>query len=349
MMKVYKKTISVFLAFVLVFSGLPVQFMNFDGNPQAHAEVDLASVNLEYEGFSNTGDLQLNGDSLIVDNVIQFESKESPGESVFTKDKITLGENLSFSTAFSFRNISPSSPSGEKKGGFTFTLQPGANTAIAADFHDESIQPSISIAFVTDYFSPIPTAKVGEPLLLASLSGFDIAQEPPIRCEISTRTYINGDYDNGYKGYIDSYYVDSETSEYYNVWIGYDGVAKELRIITLDLNSNYTHQSYGLDLPAEFEPDVYVGFMGSIGDAQNKSEISQWYFRNDLSIIDGASIDDDLLWLTDEILLRGNSSLENVTSDLFLPTEGAYGSTINWESSNTNVVSIDGKVTTPSK
>lgn len=236
-MKLCKKVISIALAFILVFTGLPLQFMNFDAIPYACAAESTPTVDLSYDNFANTENLQLNGDSLIEDNAIKFESGGGTGESVFTKDKVTLGTDLSFSTAFSFRNISPFTPAAGTKGGFTFTLQSVGNTAATNDFHDESIEPSLSIAFTSDYMETGSTASLIQQfgnLRLASLTGFKLAGGPITRCEISAVPYIDGDFNSATSRWpIDTYYAVDETSQYYNVWIGYDGVEKSLYSLCL--------------------------------------------------------------------------------------------------------------------
>ncbi|MFA9424564.1 MAG: immunoglobulin-like domain-containing protein, partial [Sedimentibacter sp.] len=348
MMKIYKKIISITLVFVLIFTGLPNQLINFNEISNAYADEITSAIDISYDNFANTENLQLNGDSLIVNNAIQFESKGAAGESAFTKEKVTLGVNSSFSTAFSFRNISPSYPSVGKEGGFTFTLQAVEDTVTTSNFQDENISPSLSIAFDINYVTSKLTSSLTEPLLLASLAGFRVAQEPPIRCEISATSYINGDYGGWIsRQNIDCYNVDEETPEYYNIWIGYDGVAKVLQLLSLDSNGNYTYSSYELDITEILTNEIFVGFMGSMGDAENKSEISNWYFKNDLSLVDEKLVDADATLLTDDVLLFENSSLDNVTKNLNLPTFGQYGSTISWESSNTDVLATNGEVNTP--
>jgi hypothetical protein len=60
---------------------------------------------------------------------------------------------------------------------------------------------------------------------------------------------------------------------------------------------------------------------------------------------DDERLEADKLWLTADILLNGNSSLDMVTSDLSLPTIGDMrGCSITWESSNINVVDQFGLV-----
>gem|GEM_PF-6228507 len=59
-------------------------------------------------------------------------------------------------------------------------------------------------------------------------------------------------------------------------------------------------------------------------------------------------VDADLAWLTDEKILKENSSLINITGDLELPVLGENGSNIEWISSDPTIVTVDGKVNRPS-
>ncbi|MEW6541136.1 MAG: immunoglobulin-like domain-containing protein, partial [Bacillota bacterium] len=52
--------------------------------------------------------------------------------------------------------------------------------------------------------------------------------------------------------------------------------------------------------------------------------------------------------LTFDIIKGANPAPDNITSDLTLPASGAGGTTVTWQSSDTSVIAIDGKVTRPS-
>lgn len=108
----------------------------------------------------------MNDSTVIQNNSVQFISGDAVKKSVFTKDPVSLGDNLSF------------------RGGFTFTLQSVGNTVTANDFNDVGISPSLSIAFTADYMEGgAPTARV------ATYSEGTIT-----RCEISAVPYLNGVY-----------------------------------------------------------------------------------------------------------------------------------------------------------
>ncbi|HOM43083.1 MAG TPA: Ig-like domain-containing protein, partial [Bacillota bacterium] len=53
-------------------------------------------------------------------------------------------------------------------------------------------------------------------------------------------------------------------------------------------------------------------------------------------------------WLTDTIILNGNSSLGSITKNLALRVEGPEGTNILWRSTNENIAAPDGKIKQPS-
>lgn len=221
-MGMYKRIVSVVLSCFLFFTGLPTQFVNFGGIPHAYAESDTSVVDIRYDDFSDTENLQLKGENLIKDSAIQFRSIEGTDESVFTKDKLTFGESLCFSTEFSYRYISPSSPTASTNGGFAFTLRQVGNSEDTGAFDDESISPGLSIAFPVKYRqSGVVTSLTGftresDPALMSKPV---LAAVPSVRCEVSAVVYINGEQ------YIEIplywYNADKEPSGSYRVWIGY--------------------------------------------------------------------------------------------------------------------------------
>jgi len=184
------------------------------------------TVNIAYDNFTTTAGLELNGALIDENNAIRFDKSDGIGESVFTTDKISLGETLTFSTAFSFRNSTPITiPNAGTEGGFTFTLQSDRNSLTTSNFGDETINPSLSIAFIAKYMDPSPTTRLKEQpnnLLYASLGGFKLTAEPMTRCEISAVVYINGEPVD-YPLTIATYNIPGETWKDYNMWIAYDG------------------------------------------------------------------------------------------------------------------------------
>lgn len=339
-MGIFKKVVSIILASVMLFTSLSGQFLSFTGSTHVNAEGSTPTVDIVYNDFADTANLQLNGASVIVNNAIRFANME-PGESIFTKDKIPLDENLTFSTAFSFKNISPAIP-GPDTGGFIFTLQPTGNFVTTKEFQHPNIAPALSIAFTTNYRAAIVTASVpvySGNLHTASMTNLSAVETPPVLCHLSVAPYSDGIYENRiFHNPLDQYYVADESPDYYHVWIGYDGVNKMLHVICLDPLGEYTYYSGSIDVMLPY--NVYPGFMGSLGNSGSTTEINSWYFKNDLSIMENAVTDADEAWLTDMM-----EEIEDTPIDYNLPCIGQYGSTISWTSSNTDVVAEDGTVT----
>ena len=63
---------------------------------------------------------------------------------------------------------------------------------------------------------------------------------------------------------------------------------------------------------------------------------------------DGEAVYAAYSWLTDTIILNGNSSLGNITQDLILPAEGIEGTNILWKSTKENIAALDGRIKQPS-
>jgi len=172
------------LTIITIITGLPIQAWSQKSTIQVYAEESVTTADISFDDFSNTENLQINGDALMKGNVIQFDSSRESGESVFTKERIALGEDKSFSTGFSFRNISPENPINNTKGGFTFTLQPNGNTVVPIGFQDPGMNSSLSIAFVSDYSK-------GGIVAMSTMS-----PDQPARIIMRAVVYINGDFEN---------------------------------------------------------------------------------------------------------------------------------------------------------
>jgi len=419
-------------------SGEAVSYKSFDFEIRKIENTFLAAVFDDFSSADNS--LLLNGDVSIEDttNVIRFISNGNGG-SVFTKNKIHLEEDMSFSTAFTFSVDdcvdSPGFITGD--GGFTFTLQGDDNTKYGTGsetFGAAGIEPSISIGFMTSYFSE---------------QGGTHGTYTGVKVLTNGAEYCSRDI---------SFPVDGTP---HFAWIEYDGTEKEMEIRMAGDSERPAEPSgtiTGIDLKDIFKDegtnvirDLYAGFTGSAGNAGNGTireidKVWEWYFKNDSSPIDydlynfidascislsadpaggqpystvtaavygkygpvagipvefstsfgsldassvttdwegiasvvlsaaadgtayvkaaasGGAMDSisvnlavsdegivelDKIWLTDERVLNGNSALDNITKDLYLPTIGNNGCNISWTSGNENFVKPDGKVTRP--
>nr|WP_312579337.1 immunoglobulin-like domain-containing protein [Sedimentibacter sp.] len=410
---------------------------------------------ISYDNFIDITRLKFNGISGTVvttdrDNneitALQFNNdrvaEPTTGGSIFTRNKIHLNDDLSFSVAFSYRNPHPDYTTGQ--GGFIFTLQTVDNLVYEQFTDDEEIRPSFNIAFNTEYYSAPGSGQ-------ATIYGY----------RERAAVYYNGEYEQRTEEYLSSG-TTNHPATYNNVWIEYDGTLKQLeirfstdglrpvnsnlRIENLELEDVLTDAGEGLD--TEDVREVYVGFMGSMGNAKDKSEIGSLYFKNDSTPIDFApynfidvsnvrlianppagqasstisaivqSLDGnpvadipvnfttsfgildsshaitddsgcasvllysgtsgtanvkayaiggamtstevqlsandtdrllfDSAWLTDERIMGDNTTPSSITANLNLPVNAPNGSTISWESSNSEIVDTNGTVTRPS-
>lgn len=296
-------------------------------------EIEEFPLAICYNDFGDTSRLQFNGVSGTFPTTgrngnsitaLQFNNDRLPeqaaGGSIFTKNKIHLGDDLSFSTSFSYRNPHPQYTTGN--GGFVFTIQTGNNTLYGQQIGDQSVKPSLNIAFVSNYYSGSGSGQ-------ATIYGYSE----------TVAVYYNGDYAKRTEQLLTSGYT-NDTAVWNNVWIEYSGTSKtlevrfsstaerpvnsNLKIVNLDLGQILTSAGEGLTI--EDVRDVYAGFMGSVGNAKDKSEIGSWYFKNDSIPIDfSAYIFTDL----SNVTLSANPTAGQVTSTIIASVSGKGGPVAN--------------------
>ncbi len=352
-MKSFKKLLSLVLVVSFLFTDLAVQLTGLNEGRVVYASESEPSVNIRYDNFSDLSALQVNGDP-IKESEIRFESGKDKAESVFSKEKIKLTDNLSFSTYFTFTNTYTEEPSEGEKGGFLFILQPEANSKVATDFsHD--IAKSFSLAFTSDFYELGGTARVKSSdsrVHIASLKDVKLASTATYRCEVSATSYSNGKYDEGGRTFLGDFSPAVKgMSITYNVCFGYDGSENKLYLICSDGKNIIRYDTY-INLLEQFGEipvdGVYAGFMGSMGGGGTSTAIKQWYFRNDTNIIDEQLVTSDSDWIKD-VICGSNPSLDDVRESLYLPTVGYYNSNISWSVPDDNgVVNDDGTVINPS-
>ena len=252
-------------------------------------------LSVNYNDFSDTSLLKLNGNASVIDSknrnnnnvkALQFISGDvTTGASIFTKNKIHLDENLSFSTAFSYQLREMGSYASGESSEFTFTLQPISNDIYPDALNNEILNPSLNIVFHGTYTFP---------------SG---GQGTYTMQETSMELYFNGKYiDRTDEQFIDSY--EPGSTKYFNVWVEYDGnilkvwaapsdkrpdpsymhIEKEINLAEVFLDGNE-------ELTLEDVQEVYAGFTGIYGDAPHNVEIYDWYFKNDSVPIDKDTYD----------------------------------------------------------
>ena len=286
---------------------------------------------INYDDFNNTDRLQFNGGSGIVDTTNRNEESVtalkfsngtgSTGGSVFTKNRIRLGDDLSFSTAFTFRiNNLTDYYDLEKSGAFTFTLQGTGSSVYPQGLNDTAIKPSLNIAFTT------------------SRSQRGSGQAYSNYVDVYAQVFYNGDYSNATEKYRIGTFRANEQMDYHTIWIEYDGTQKVLELwFSTDGDRpdiNYMHlwvgnvdlgeilRGAGDGLTLEDVRDVYAGFMGSMGDAREDIEIYDWYFKNDSTPINKKIYD---FYDVSNITLSAVASEEMLKSILTVTVSGVTG------------------------
>ncbi len=106
-----------------------------------------------------------------------------------------------------------------------------------------------------------------------------------------------------------------------------------------------------------YDPDPYFGGMIAdfeiYNDALPEGQINTLYSEaqrtiEDIGGLDGLFIDIAYEQLGATDILKYNEDVDHIETDLNLPTEGAYGMAISWETSHPEIISPDGKVERPS-
>lgn len=292
-------------------------------------EVYPLAVN--YENFTDTDRLQLNGVAGTVSTTdragdsiqaLQFRNgTETVGGSVFTKNRIRLGDDLSFSTAFTYRikNLADYYDL-DSNGAFTFTLQGAGSSIYTQSLNDTTVKPSVNIAFTT------------------SRSRRGSGQADSNYVDVYAQVYYNGDYSSATQKYQIGTFKANEQMDYNTIWIEYDGTEKVLELWFSDSGDrpdiNYMHMevedvdlgeiltSTGDGLTIADVRDVYAGFMGSLGNAREDIEIYEWYFKNDSAPINRRVYE---LYDVSDITLSAVASANVLQSILTVTVSGVTG------------------------
>ena len=249
-----------------------------------------STLALKFDDFTYAnGILQANGNgtSTGIDGSgkkLVFKNEKSGG-SIFTINKIHLNDDLSFSTAFSFRINAIEDFGNYGDGGFTFTLQSKSSTAYYSGENTNSlgvynVKPSVSIEFDTEYYKSEGSGQGNYYHAIKNLGVF-----------------VNGNTDSLIQASIYStpFGLNLAAETVYYTWIEYNGAAKTLEIRVSGSQARPFSPTYKLenvDLTALLAAnnhlsvgdvaDVYAGFTGSAGDMTTETDdILRWYFKND--------------------------------------------------------------------
>jgi hypothetical protein len=248
------------------------------------AQADMVKV--YYNDFSDTSELQLNGEASVnTPNAANELSLTSGGlneaGSAFSLTSFTLPDDASFSAFFSFNMVTEDgvgaignevNTDGYGGDGLTFTLQTVSNTAGSqgGGLGYNGLDSSVGIEFDTwnnENFSDISDNHAG------------INLDGSMESLVSVNEDIN--FNNG-----DSWYV----------WVDYDGYDDLLsvRYSLYPSRPEFSSLSYTVDLVEIFNSnDVYVGFTGSSGGAAQTHNIEQFAFENQyVTLVEQGSVAD---------------------------------------------------------
>lgn len=229
-------------------------------------------INVEFDDFSDLSSFQLNGTASTLnpnsDNVLRLTNGLNQSSSAFLTNAISLQNQASFSSFFSFQidnNIGLGDNDGAGADGIVFTLQTQSNTAGGLGFGIgyAGINNSLGIEFDTYFNTP---------------SAF-----PNVADSDGNHVGIN------LNGSVNSVAAVSEAERFnngavWNVWVDYNGITDMLDVrYGLDANRPAAASlSYNLDLESTFgSSDVYVGFTSGTGAGANVHDINSFKFTND--------------------------------------------------------------------
>jgi hypothetical protein len=238
----------------------------------AHAGI----VNVGYGDFSDTSEFQINGDAAThtpnSDNVLRLTDGRSQSGSAFLTNPISLLNEASFSSFFSFQISNPSG-SGDEDGigadGLVFALQTISNTAgsFGGGLGYSGIDRSLGVEFDT-YNNGAGDGSNGNHVginLNGSVSSVLIHNEP----------------------------VRFNDGDIWNVWVDYDGDSNTLGVsYSMDnVRPDAFTLSYEVDLVSIFgSDDVFVGFSSGTGGGGGTHDILSFGFNNDFRPIEDTNV-----------------------------------------------------------
>jgi hypothetical protein len=218
--------------------------------------VSAKAAVIDYPYFFDISALKLNGAAHHTSNLIRLTSGTTDqGGSVFTKEKIRLSSDRSFSTYFTIRM------SGEADG-MCFVMQQSANTALG--YHGGGLgiinipQPIVAVEF--DHHNE------GEPYAHCHV-GIDI--NPYVAYWPTQASSVA----------VASCPWNLENYAVYHVWVDYDGTYMDVRMSTSNNKSSSIHLlHHKVDLKSLLNQEVYVGFTGATGAESGVHEVLSWQF-----------------------------------------------------------------------
>lgn len=234
----------------------------------------LAAEVLVFNDFSSTAGLQLNGSAAPSGNVLRVTPAiDNQGGSVFSTNAISLANNASFSTAFSFRFSNPDRgfcDTGNVCGadGLVFVVQTVSNTVggVGGGIGYFGLQKSVGIEFDTWSNSADPN--------ILDINSNHVGLN------------VNGSLKSLLSKSVDE--ADLNGGDVWNAWIDYDGGTKniEVRLTRGADRPASALLSFTRDLALDLQStQAFVGFTSGTGVSNANHDLLSWTLRNDFDPI----------------------------------------------------------------
>ncbi|WP_236344319.1 lectin-like domain-containing protein, partial [Paenibacillus plantiphilus] len=270
---------SLFVIVAILFTGLmPAPEVNASGTNY---------ISFYYTQFQNDGRLKMNGSASITGNKLQLTpAAATQGGSAFNNKEVSLKNNSSFSTYFTFSMPNKGGyqgSGGNDRGadGFVFVVQTQSSSAgsSGSGMGFSGITPSVGIEFDTWKNSPPEDSQT--------------SKNDPNNNHIALVT--NGDNYHSNASYVKS--VDPMVIDFnpdagtpVHAWVDYNGSTGtiQVRLSTTNVRPAAAElEVTGLNLRNILGKDeVFVGFTAATGGAYQTHNIESWYFNNEYGPID---------------------------------------------------------------
>ena len=231
------------------------------------------ATTLNFTDFSDLSSLSLNGSAKAINrirpvffngqNVLRLTNNFNQSGSAFLTDRLSLADDASFSTAFSFQITNPQGAfdeDGQGADSIVFVVQNQSNNVGGAGggIGYAGIKPSIGIEFDT-WNNTINGINENGNHIGINLNG---SIHSVIKKNVRTRM------NNGAVWYS---------------WVDYNGVSDllEVRLSQTATRPDASFLSYTVDLASILgTPNAFIGFTSGTGGASGDHDIRSWTFRN---------------------------------------------------------------------
>ncbi|MBW7476993.1 hypothetical protein K0T92_19950, partial [Paenibacillus oenotherae] len=263
--------------FTLLFSGLtPMPEVKASGTNY---------ISFYYTQFVNDGRLKMNGSASITGNKLQLTpASANQGGSAFNNKQVSLKNNSSFSTYFTFSMPNKGGfqgSGGNDKGadGFVFVVQTQSSSAgsSGSGLGFAGITPSVGIEFDTWKNSPPEDNAT--------------SKNDPNNNHIAL--VVNGDNYHSNASHVKSVAspdFNPDNGAPVHAWVDYNGTTGTIQVRLSSTNvrpASAELEVTGLNLRNTLGKDeVYVGFTAATGGAYQTHNIESWYFNNEYGPID---------------------------------------------------------------